>query len=599
MDPLSVSASIVGILAAAAKTSSVLANFVQNARHAPTTAHSILREINGLRTVLNSLQGYVLGSRTIAQPRAALILVEQVVVTLVECVSIFSELEYLFGTTVEVTAVSTIERMKLAFRSSKITSLQMRLEKTKSSLTLILTVLQCEVMSEAETAVDRLFVLVQQVLSSNQEMSARLHAMDQRITNDDSVTVAVEDDNVTQSLTRSVTSQSTPELEDVQLRQFSLPLEEDLRKSKVYKKAAFNNSERTLMSATAFSTAKSILSAYSLSEISNISVFALPIYSNEVGNSFRYIFGVPTAAGTSILPSLGTHVSNAGHQVENSAISGPLDKLIAETPNSRTTLSDMSDEMYKGVRSVFGVSLSTSIEYASTAITLTYRDASDAEIRHGRIPIIVAKLGEYLMDEGLNAAGIFRHDTSSEGPRIQGLAKRFNAGPEFGRFIPESYLEPHIAASLLSEFLWTLPEPIIPQHCYDYFRRPSVYPYPATYLDLKVDIEDGFMLENYRQKVHALPIDSRHTLLYLLKLFAHLLLKSIWNGLNIEHLTSLFQPVILRPTSGYPDVSMETPIERLRNQKVLIYLIKKQHLLTRHEFKPGWQPVKDLRNSNS
>ena len=146
MDPLSVSASIIGILGAAAKVSSVLITFVKNTKAAPKLAQTVLADVNGLSTVLSHLQTYLLGTASPTRSRASLILVEQVLVTLAECVTTFSELEDVLGTSKHDVDMDTLDRMKWATKESKVADIQQRLQSNKSSLTLMLTILQWFVM---------------------------------------------------------------------------------------------------------------------------------------------------------------------------------------------------------------------------------------------------------------------------------------------------------------------------------------------------------------------------------------------------------------------------------------------------------------------
>lgn len=139
MDPLSVSASIIGVLGAAAKVSSVLITFAQNTKAAPKLVQTVLADINGLSTVLSHLQAYLIGYITPSKSRASLILVEQVLVTLTECVITFSELEDVLGTSKD---MGVLDRIKWAIKESKISDIQRRLQTDKSSLTLMLTILQ-------------------------------------------------------------------------------------------------------------------------------------------------------------------------------------------------------------------------------------------------------------------------------------------------------------------------------------------------------------------------------------------------------------------------------------------------------------------------
>lgn len=142
MDPLSVTASIVGILCAAAKVSSVLNTFVRNTKGAPKLAQAVLVEVNSLSAVLGQLQNYLLGAASSSKSRSSLILVEQVIVTLAECVTTFSELEDVLETGRIENDFKLLDRMKWAMKESKISDIQRRLQSNKTSLTLMLTILQ-------------------------------------------------------------------------------------------------------------------------------------------------------------------------------------------------------------------------------------------------------------------------------------------------------------------------------------------------------------------------------------------------------------------------------------------------------------------------
>ena len=118
----------------------------------------------------------------------------------------------------------------------------------------------------------RLCDLVQQVLSSNQEMSLRLRGLDDKTAE----TVIPAAPNVPEGLQRN---------------QFSFAFEEDLLAARVYCRPLYDYSRDSLVTSAARTTASSVLSALSLTDISNISILAVPIYAHEISNSCRYHFG--------------------------------------------------------------------------------------------------------------------------------------------------------------------------------------------------------------------------------------------------------------------------------------------------------------------
>jgi hypothetical protein len=142
MDPLSVSAAIIGVLGAAASVSSLLITFTKNTRGAPKLARNVLADVTGLSAILSQLQSFLLGTTKASKSRASLILVEQVIVSLTECVTTFSELEKILGTSTPDEDMSPLDRVKWAMKESKILDIQRRLQSNKSSLTLMLTILQ-------------------------------------------------------------------------------------------------------------------------------------------------------------------------------------------------------------------------------------------------------------------------------------------------------------------------------------------------------------------------------------------------------------------------------------------------------------------------
>lgn len=69
--------------------------------------------------------------------------------------------------------------------------------------------------------------------------------------------------------------------------------EEQLHRSRVYRHAQANNSDSSLMDDGRSTLALSICSSLTLGEVSNISVFALPIFATELSNASIYDFARP------------------------------------------------------------------------------------------------------------------------------------------------------------------------------------------------------------------------------------------------------------------------------------------------------------------
>jgi hypothetical protein len=137
MDPLSVTASIVGILAAAAKIAESLQGMVSTAKNAPRVLVALDCEIREFQTALSSLQTLLADLSSIPTHRAALIQVEQLVVTLTEAVLTFSELDALRGSKVPVA-----KRLRWTQAEGNCLKLVERIQRHKASISLMLHIFQ-------------------------------------------------------------------------------------------------------------------------------------------------------------------------------------------------------------------------------------------------------------------------------------------------------------------------------------------------------------------------------------------------------------------------------------------------------------------------
>ena len=253
-------------------------------------------------------------------------------------------------------------------------------------------------MDEAESAITRLTGLVEQVLESNQEMSARLRDMDER------ATVAlpapqtpVKDDASTTSSMTAGPPRETAAQPDVHRNQFGFAFEEDLLASRVYRKPLYSRSGASLVSSAARTTSSSVLSGLSLTEVSNISILAVPIYAHEIKNSERYTFGDFSLPPLEEVPSQ--------ESADQSTISPPKprkrDRLTAAVLRQRKEKPPPERNLpvrIKPAIPVFGIPLHDSVKLANVAISLT-NEAGETFI-YGYVPVIVAKVGVFLKEKG-------------------------------------------------------------------------------------------------------------------------------------------------------------------------------------------------------
>lgn len=141
MDPMSAAASIIGLLGAATKVSEVLLKFIGSVKGAPKLAQNVLMEISDVSACLSQLQRYLQGALSTSSSQEQLLMVEQLVVTLSNCVLIFSELE---ETVESLKPVEPMQPWRLAqwvFKEQAVSALMVRMQQSKLSLSLMLTTL--------------------------------------------------------------------------------------------------------------------------------------------------------------------------------------------------------------------------------------------------------------------------------------------------------------------------------------------------------------------------------------------------------------------------------------------------------------------------
>lgn len=196
--------------------------------------------------------------------------------------------------------------------------------------------------------------------------------------------------------------------------------EEQLHRSRVYRHAQANHSESSLVDDGRSTLALSICSSLTLGEVSNISVFALPVFAMDLSNASAYKF----------VRSSGITQTNTPRQmygVKPRFRGTPKPRLLLliyyrnlsaddteEEPTDRqqslgaymrikirnhmwpmSTRLNSETEQYAGV---FGVPLQTSIRYANVAISLVDDDGESHT--HGYVPILIAMTGVFLKENG-------------------------------------------------------------------------------------------------------------------------------------------------------------------------------------------------------
>ncbi len=141
MDPLSIAAAVVGLLGATATVKTVLTNFIRSTNDAPQLANGVLQEVSDINACLTQLQAFLLGTRVGTRSRTALIMLEQVVVTLTACVQTMSEFEGISESLNDRTPTRLTSRIAWTRKEPALARLCLRLSSSRQSLNLMLTTL--------------------------------------------------------------------------------------------------------------------------------------------------------------------------------------------------------------------------------------------------------------------------------------------------------------------------------------------------------------------------------------------------------------------------------------------------------------------------
>ncbi|EPS39880.1 hypothetical protein H072_6387 [Dactylellina haptotyla CBS 200.50] len=322
MEGLGVAASIVGLLAAGAKLGPWLFEVASDIADAPDSVKSVLAELNEMDIILKETQIYILQEEPDARMtnRRSLILLEQISVTLTGFVVTYSDLESHLDFVKDPEEMSLFDRSRWVLKEKEILDVVRRLQNHKSSLATMLNILHCHSMQEAKESVRKLSNLIEQSLSQDSHLRTQLerrkhlqHQNTPTIPNVHSIvpdTIKEDASTITSARSRiSRLSVSSFRSLGVNIRRsLAFPFEKELQSSRVYKRAGYFVESKSQLSLDLISRqgsergmALSAFSKYSLAEISNLSVFSLPVLAMDLYNSTHFEF---SAEPTQQVPSI-------------------------------------------------------------------------------------------------------------------------------------------------------------------------------------------------------------------------------------------------------------------------------------------------------
>jgi hypothetical protein len=140
-DPISIVTGVVGLIKASCDITKLLTNIIGSVKDAPAQAAFAVADISETRTILSQLQNFLLRFETADKSRTALVQVDQLVDVISGCVATFSEFEAVLDK-IAGSDMTLAGRAKWAlWDEEKISCLLARLQRHKSSLSLLVIVL--------------------------------------------------------------------------------------------------------------------------------------------------------------------------------------------------------------------------------------------------------------------------------------------------------------------------------------------------------------------------------------------------------------------------------------------------------------------------
>jgi hypothetical protein len=170
-DPLSIAASLSGLISLSQQFTTVLYSFSTSALDARLSVRKLLAEIESLHTIFLQAQSFI------HRPQLSFPSCEHLATILTGCVLVYSDLERHLCSFSSLSGVSNVsgavliwESLKWAIKEEDINALVSDLERQKSNLMLLLGVITCESVTETQQALSELQSQMSLLLESNQQL---------------------------------------------------------------------------------------------------------------------------------------------------------------------------------------------------------------------------------------------------------------------------------------------------------------------------------------------------------------------------------------------------------------------------------------------
>jgi cell division control protein 24 len=141
MDPLSVSASVAGLLTATQQISKLIRNVVASRRKGCKEINDIKSSLQTLQAILLQLQVLLLGQTAVDRKRASMILVDEIIAILAACVMTYSDIHGCLKSIESDEQLNLLDSIRWAMKTKEMTEFLRALESHKTSLSLIVNIL--------------------------------------------------------------------------------------------------------------------------------------------------------------------------------------------------------------------------------------------------------------------------------------------------------------------------------------------------------------------------------------------------------------------------------------------------------------------------
>ncbi|KAH7254364.1 Pleckstrin homology domain-containing protein [Fusarium redolens] len=311
-DPLSVAASIAGLISITVEAVKFLSPYVSATKETPQVAAHVYSEVQSTQVILMGLQSLTKNLGSVKIQHAALIGVNQVVAILTDGVLLYSELHKELGSLRAKDGVGKVPlrgRLQWVWKESTFITLLNRLQSFRSSMTLVLIILQSDSGQTAKEHQEQLSNNVKVLLDSNDALSRRLMNIEDALDTQAvisrrmsllSLAGSPSQDTTQNSQSDATESPATSINTDTSNSISKFDFEDDLESSRVYRRALRETMDFSFRSSVARSHNWSVFSGLSLGDISIMSFIALPVYQDDITNAEHYDFGEEVALTSEI-----------------------------------------------------------------------------------------------------------------------------------------------------------------------------------------------------------------------------------------------------------------------------------------------------------